>query len=156
MLALTSGQTLDRVPQRSVTSQAHLRARTPSSCPPTPSNMRRRRVLKVRSHLGARREIDPQLANRIARGCCQLVQPHLPKGQAKPIHLRERVYRSRWSCWSVACRRRRWRCLLRRSTVLRDELLCVHFVHKSYQIPDYTAYDQMLGAFKRLVPVPTA
>ncbi|KAI0345290.1 aminotransferase [Trametopsis cervina] len=29
-------------------------------------------------------------------------------------------------------------------------------VYCSYQIPDYTAYDQMLGAFKRLVPVPTA
>ena len=27
---------------------------------------------------------------------------------------------------------------------------------KSYQVPDYTAYDQVLGAFKRLVPVPTA
>lgn len=27
---------------------------------------------------------------------------------------------------------------------------------KSYQIPDYTAYDQVLSAFKRLVPVPTA
>ncbi|EKM52073.1 uncharacterized protein PHACADRAFT_177472 [Phanerochaete carnosa HHB-10118-sp] len=29
-------------------------------------------------------------------------------------------------------------------------------VYTSYQIPDYTAYDQMLGAFKKLVPVPTA
>lgn len=29
-------------------------------------------------------------------------------------------------------------------------------VYTSYQIPDYTAYDQMLGAFKRLIPVPTA
>ncbi|KAH8827351.1 pyridoxal phosphate-dependent transferase [Flagelloscypha sp. PMI_526] len=29
-------------------------------------------------------------------------------------------------------------------------------VYCSYQIPDYTAYDQVLGAFKRLVPVPTA
>ncbi|KAJ7578408.1 pyridoxal phosphate-dependent transferase [Mycena floridula] len=29
-------------------------------------------------------------------------------------------------------------------------------VYTSYQIPDYTAYDQVLGAFKRLVPVPTA
>ncbi|KAI0700627.1 pyridoxal phosphate-dependent transferase [Cytidiella melzeri] len=29
-------------------------------------------------------------------------------------------------------------------------------VYCSYQIPDYTAYDQMLGAFKRLVPVPTS
>ncbi|KAI0032836.1 aminotransferase [Vararia minispora EC-137] len=29
-------------------------------------------------------------------------------------------------------------------------------VYTSYQIPDYTAYDQMLSAFKRLVPVPTA
>lgn len=29
-------------------------------------------------------------------------------------------------------------------------------VYCSYQIPDYTAYDQMLSAFKRLVPVPTA
>lgn len=28
-------------------------------------------------------------------------------------------------------------------------------VYTSYQIPDYTAYDQVLGAFKRLVPVPT-
>jgi hypothetical protein len=28
--------------------------------------------------------------------------------------------------------------------------------HQSYQIPDYTAYDQVLSAFKRLVPVPTA
>jgi aspartate/methionine/tyrosine aminotransferase len=28
-------------------------------------------------------------------------------------------------------------------------------VYCSYQIPDYTAYDQVLGAFKRLVPVPT-
>ena len=27
---------------------------------------------------------------------------------------------------------------------------------QSYQIPDYTAYDQVLSAFKRLVPVPTA
>jgi hypothetical protein len=27
---------------------------------------------------------------------------------------------------------------------------------QSYQIPDYTAYDQILSAFKRLVPVPTA
>lgn len=26
---------------------------------------------------------------------------------------------------------------------------------QSYQIPDYTAYDQVLSAFKRLVPVPT-
>jgi aspartate/methionine/tyrosine aminotransferase len=29
-------------------------------------------------------------------------------------------------------------------------------VYCSYQIPDYTAYDQMLSAFKRLIPVPTA
>lgn len=29
------------------------------------------------------------------------------------------------------------------------------FHFKSYQIPDYTAYDQVLSAFKRLVPVPT-
>lgn len=29
-------------------------------------------------------------------------------------------------------------------------------VFTSYQVPDYTAYDQVLGAFKRLVPVPTA
>ncbi|KAH7889531.1 pyridoxal phosphate-dependent transferase [Phlebopus sp. FC_14] len=29
-------------------------------------------------------------------------------------------------------------------------------VYCSYQIPDYTAYDQVLSAFKRLVPVPTA
>ncbi|EIN07107.1 aminotransferase [Punctularia strigosozonata HHB-11173 SS5] len=29
-------------------------------------------------------------------------------------------------------------------------------VYTSYQVPDYTAYDQMLGAFKRLIPVPTA
>ncbi|KAI0053903.1 aminotransferase [Auriscalpium vulgare] len=29
-------------------------------------------------------------------------------------------------------------------------------VYTSYQVPDYTAYDQMLSAFKRLVPVPTA
>jgi len=29
-------------------------------------------------------------------------------------------------------------------------------VYTSYQIPDYTAYDQVLSAFKRLVPVPTA
>ncbi|GJE91693.1 pyridoxal phosphate-dependent aminotransferase [Phanerochaete sordida] len=29
-------------------------------------------------------------------------------------------------------------------------------VYTSYQIPDYTAYDQMLSAFKKLVPVPTA
>jgi len=29
-------------------------------------------------------------------------------------------------------------------------------VYCSYQVPDYTAYDQMLSAFKRLVPVPTA
>ncbi|KIY71062.1 PLP-dependent transferase [Cylindrobasidium torrendii FP15055 ss-10] len=29
-------------------------------------------------------------------------------------------------------------------------------VYTSYQIPDYTAYDQMLSAFRRLVPVPTA
>jgi len=28
-------------------------------------------------------------------------------------------------------------------------------VYTSYQIPDYTAYDQVLSAFKRLVPVPT-
>ncbi|KAG9318641.1 pyridoxal phosphate-dependent transferase [Chiua virens] len=28
-------------------------------------------------------------------------------------------------------------------------------VYCSYQIPDYTAYDQVLSAFKRLVPVPT-
>jgi len=28
-------------------------------------------------------------------------------------------------------------------------------VYTSYQVPDYTAYDQVLGAFKRLVPVPT-
>ena len=27
---------------------------------------------------------------------------------------------------------------------------------QSYQVPDYTAYDQVLSAFKRLVPVPTA
>lgn len=26
---------------------------------------------------------------------------------------------------------------------------------QSYQVPDYTAYDQVLSAFKRLVPVPT-
>jgi hypothetical protein len=31
---------------------------------------------------------------------------------------------------------------------------CASF--QSYQIPDYTAYDQVLSAFKRLVPVPTA
>ena len=30
------------------------------------------------------------------------------------------------------------------------------FLCKSYQVPDYTAYDQVLSAFKRLVPVPTA
>ncbi|KAI9436515.1 aminotransferase [Russula earlei] len=29
-------------------------------------------------------------------------------------------------------------------------------VYCSYQVPDYTAYDQMLSAFKRLIPVPTA
>lgn len=29
-------------------------------------------------------------------------------------------------------------------------------VYTSYQVPDYTAYDQMLSSFKRLVPVPTA
>jgi aspartate/methionine/tyrosine aminotransferase len=29
-------------------------------------------------------------------------------------------------------------------------------VYCSYQIPDYTAYDQVLSAFRRLVPVPTA
>ncbi|KAG2362479.1 pyridoxal phosphate-dependent transferase [Suillus spraguei] len=29
-------------------------------------------------------------------------------------------------------------------------------VYCSYQVPDYTAYDQVLSAFKRLVPVPTA
>lgn len=29
-------------------------------------------------------------------------------------------------------------------------------VYCSYQVPDYTAYDQVLGAFKRLIPVPTA
>ncbi|KAF8911041.1 aminotransferase [Gymnopilus junonius] len=28
-------------------------------------------------------------------------------------------------------------------------------VYTSYQVPDYTAYDQVLSAFKRLVPVPT-
>jgi aspartate/methionine/tyrosine aminotransferase len=28
-------------------------------------------------------------------------------------------------------------------------------VYCSYQVPDYTAYDQMLSAFKRLVPIPT-
>lgn len=26
---------------------------------------------------------------------------------------------------------------------------------QSYQVPDYTAYDQVLSAFRRLVPVPT-
>jgi hypothetical protein len=33
-----------------------------------------------------------------------------------------------------------------------------HMSHitQSYHIPDYTAYDQILSAFKRLVPVPTA
>jgi aspartate/methionine/tyrosine aminotransferase len=29
-------------------------------------------------------------------------------------------------------------------------------VYTSYQVPDYTAYDQVFSAFKRLVPVPTA
>ncbi|KIY47842.1 PLP-dependent transferase [Fistulina hepatica ATCC 64428] len=29
-------------------------------------------------------------------------------------------------------------------------------VYTSYQVPDYTAYDQVLSAFKRLVPVPTS
>ncbi|KAG7092822.1 hypothetical protein E1B28_009137 [Marasmius oreades] len=29
-------------------------------------------------------------------------------------------------------------------------------VYTSFQVPDYTAYDQMLSAFRRLVPVPTA
>jgi aspartate/methionine/tyrosine aminotransferase len=29
-------------------------------------------------------------------------------------------------------------------------------VYCSYQVPDYTAYDQMLSAFRRLIPVPTA
>uniref|UniRef100_D8Q8Q1 Aminotransferase class I/classII large domain-containing protein n=1 Tax=Schizophyllum commune (strain H4-8 / FGSC 9210) TaxID=578458 RepID=D8Q8Q1_SCHCM len=29
-------------------------------------------------------------------------------------------------------------------------------VYTSYQIPDYTAYDQVLASFRRLVPVPTA
>jgi len=29
-------------------------------------------------------------------------------------------------------------------------------VYCSYQVPDYTAYDQVLGVFKRLIPVPTA
>lgn len=29
-------------------------------------------------------------------------------------------------------------------------------VYTSYQVPDYTAYDQVLSAFRRLVPVPTA
>ncbi|THH19479.1 hypothetical protein EW146_g1708 [Bondarzewia mesenterica] len=29
-------------------------------------------------------------------------------------------------------------------------------VYCSYQVPDYTAYDQVLSAFRRLVPVPTA
>jgi hypothetical protein len=31
-----------------------------------------------------------------------------------------------------------------------------NYHHQSYQVPDYTAYDQVLSAFKRLVPVPTA
>ena len=26
---------------------------------------------------------------------------------------------------------------------------------QSYQVPDYTAYDQVLSAFKRLIPIPT-
>ncbi|PPQ93250.1 hypothetical protein CVT25_015248 [Psilocybe cyanescens] len=29
-------------------------------------------------------------------------------------------------------------------------------VYTSYQVPDYTAYDQVLSSFKRLVPIPTA
>jgi len=29
-------------------------------------------------------------------------------------------------------------------------------VYCSYQVPDYTAYDQVLSAFRRLVPIPTA
>ncbi|KZT44563.1 PLP-dependent transferase [Sistotremastrum suecicum HHB10207 ss-3] len=29
-------------------------------------------------------------------------------------------------------------------------------VYCSYQVPDYTAYDQVLGVFKRLIPIPTA
>ena len=41
--------------------------------------------------------------------------------------------------------------------VVRDprRVLMTYFL-QSYQIPDYTAYDQVLSAFKRLVPVPTA
>jgi hypothetical protein len=27
---------------------------------------------------------------------------------------------------------------------------------QSYQVPDYTAYDQILSAFRRLIPIPTA
>ena len=46
-------------------------------------------------------------------------------------------------------------------TVSDDDLLVSAFVSitvyvQSYQIPDYTAYDQVLSAFRRLVPVPTA
>jgi hypothetical protein len=42
-----------------------------------------------------------------------------------------------------------------------DDFLVSTFVSitvylQSYQIPDYTAYDQVLSAFRRLVPVPTA
>lgn len=36
------------------------------------------------------------------------------------------------------------------------EALVADGLCQSYQIPDYTAYDQVLSAFKRLVPVPTA
>lgn len=39
--------------------------------------------------------------------------------------------------------------------MLRYLFLVLLYALQSYQIPDYTAYDQVLGAFKRLVPIPT-
>jgi hypothetical protein len=58
---------------------------------------------------------------------------------------------------------------LSRIAAVTGDVYCVRFISdthpfpmssltftQSYQVPDYTAYDQMLSAFKRLVPVPTA
>lgn len=45
---------------------------------------------------------------------------------------------------------------LHRAGSICNILVLMTYYLQSYQIPDYTAYDQVLSAFRRLVPVPTA
>ncbi len=77
--------------------------------------------------------------------------------QGQSVYLRERLHCTGWSRRSLSCcgghRRRLYSQLFFALMVVINVDPAVN--SQSYQIPDYTAYDQVLTAFKRLVPVPT-